>query len=220
MWDQINTLTFDCYGTLIDWQRGVETAFGEVFGDISGVSPKALLDIYMAEEAVVEAQGYRSYREVVVEAFERVAHRLSIDIQASDVHRLSDFVPTWTPFADTNEALKRLKARFRLGILSNIDRELFAGTAKHFEVDFDFIITAEDVKSYKPANGHFDRLLAEHGPQTSIVHVAQSLMHDGIPANELGIAYVWINRYNHDNDLQVTAMAEYPTLIALADEVC
>lgn len=104
--------------------------------------------------------------------------------------------------------------------MSNIDRALFDGTAKHFEVDFDFVITAEDVKSYKPAHGHFDRLVAEHGPIDSMVHVAQSLMHDGVPANELGIVYVWINRYNHNNDRQAKVLAEYPTMMALADDIC
>ncbi len=219
MWDGVNTLTFDCYGTLIDWQLGIETAFREVFGDISHLSPKALLDIYMEEEAVVESQTYRRYREVVVEAFGRVAKRLKVDIPTSRVDQLPELVPMWTPFSDTNEALKRLQAKFRLGILSNIDRELFDSTTEHFDVAFDFVITAEDVRSYKPSHGHFERLLAAHGPKESIVHVAQSLMHDGVPANELGIAYVWINRYNHDNDRQVTMLDQYPTLRALADAI-
>jgi len=94
MWDHLKTLTFDCYGTLIDWRLGVETAFREVFGEVSGTSPNALLDNYMEEEAAVESQTYRSYREVVVEAFQRTARRLNVDIPASNVHRLSEFVPT------------------------------------------------------------------------------------------------------------------------------
>jgi len=180
---------------------------------------KALLDIYMEEEAIVESQTYRSYREVVIEAFARVAKRLQVDIPTDRVDQLPELVPSWTPFSDTNEALKRLKAKFRLGILSNIDRELFDGTTEHFDVAFDFVITAEDVRSYKPAPGHFERLLAEHGPVESIVHIAQSLMHDGVPANKLGIAFVWINRYNHDNDRQVNVQDQYPTLRALADAI-
>ena len=123
----------------------------------------------------------------------------------------------WPLFADTNEALCLLKRRYRLGVLSNIDRDLFDATASHFEIDFDFVVTAEDVRSYKPGNGHFERLLAEHGDRETTLHVAQSLFHDGVPCARFGLAYVWINRYNEPNATAVRPLAEYADLRSLAE---
>ena len=128
-------------------------------------------------------------------------------------------MPDWPPFADTNEALVSLKRRFRLGILSNIDRNLFAETARRFDVAFDFVVTAEDVRSYKPGHAHFERLLSKHAEPGRVVHVAQSLFHDGVPTAELGIAFVWINRYNDANTARVHRLGEYADLKSFAEVV-
>jgi 2-haloacid dehalogenase len=132
---------------------------------------------------------------------------------------LAETLPEWRPFPDTNEALRRLKDRYRLGILSNIDQDLFTETARHFEVDFDVVVTAEDVRSYKPGHLHFLKLIEDYADSDSVLHVAQSLYHDGRPAGDLNIAFVWINRYNEVNTEGVTPLAEYPDLKSLADAV-
>jgi 2-haloacid dehalogenase len=113
-----------------------------------------------------------------------------------------------------------LKERFRLGVLSNIDRDLFAGTCRHFSVNFDFVITAEEVKSYKPAPGHFRTLFDHHASKNQVVHVAQSLYHDGAPAESFGLPFVWINRYGQKNDTAVKPSLEFPELRALAEVAC
>ena len=214
------TITFDCYGTLIDWAGGLEQSFHQIFGDaLVGRKPE-LFEAYVKTEAALEARAYRSYREVLATAVEGVSKHFSIDLPAGRAGLLADTLPQWRPFADTNEALVRLKERFRLGVLSNIDRDLFAGTARHFDVEFDFVVTAEDVRSYKPGHLHFLRLLESHAERDSVLHVAQSLFHDGRPAGALGIAYVWINRYNEANKTTVRPLAEYPDLKSLADAAC
>ena len=129
-------------------------------------------------------------------------------------------LPTWTPFPDTNESLIRLKRKYKLGILSNVDRDLFAETAKHFPIEFDFVVTAQDVQCYKPAHGLFKKMLADHANSETTLHVAQSLFHDGIPARDISLAFVWINRYNQQADAALPMAAEMPNLKALADAAC
>ncbi len=226
------TITFDCYGTLVDWRTGLTRCFGELFGPVAGCwtglkpAPHVLFESYLRAEAEVEATaeplcgGYRSYRQVVSTAVRRVAERFGYDLPPGRADLLAETLPDWPLFADTNDALVRLKQRYRLGVLSNIDRDLFSKTARHFEVAFDFVVTAEDVKSYKPALGHFQRLLMEHGGREDVLHVAQSLFHDGVPTTELGIAYVWINRYREANETAVRPLAEYPGLASFAETAC
>ena len=120
---------------------------------------------------------------------------------------------------DTNAALARLKERYRLGVLSNVDQDLFTETARQFDVGFGFVITAEEVESYKPAQGQFRELLERHASRNRVIHVAQSLFHDGGPASELGIAFVWINRYKQTNETAVRPVATYPDLESLANAV-
>ena len=212
-----DTLTFDCYGTLIDWSVGLNSSIEEIFSRAPMSSRKELFDAYVETEAAVESQRHRSYRQVLTETVRRLAKRFDVDLPAGRAESLAEMLPTWRPFPDTNAALVRLKERFKLGVLSNIDRDLFAATAKQFDVGFEFVVTAEEVGSYKPALGHFHRLLQQHAPAERVVHVAQSLYHDGVPAGELGISYVWINRYGHSNETTAKPLAVYPDLKSLAD---
>ncbi|UCE62206.1 MAG: HAD-IA family hydrolase [Phycisphaerales bacterium] len=213
-------ITFDCYGTLIDWWVGLRKSFQSIFASADTQQIDELVDAYVDTEADIEGQVYRPYRDVVTEAVERLAQRFNLAIPSGKAKLLAQMLPHWTPFPDTNEALKRLKERFQLGVLSNIDRDLFAETTKHFEVTFDFVITAQDVQSYKPAMGHFERLIDQHASPDIVLHVAQSLYHDGVPTGKLGIPYVWINRYDGTNDLSVVPLALYPDLKSLADAAC
>ena len=220
--NRIETITFDCYGTLIDWRAGVESSLRAAFGDAIVDGTPNIFDDYVRIEAhaEVEAGSYRSYREVLAIVAERLAERYELPISPEQAAVMAERLPRWTPFADTNEALRRLKQRYRLGVLSNIDRDLFAGTAPHFDITFDFVITAEDVRSYKPALPHFDCLLELYPARASILHVAQSLYHDGRAANSLDLAYVWINRYNETNDGDCRPLAAFPDLKSLADVAC
>lgn len=247
------TITFDCYGTLIDWRGGLIRSLGEIFGPVATDRADELFRSYVGAEALVEAEGYRPYRDVLSTVVVRLARQFDVDVSPQRAALLAEMLPDWPPFADTNEALTRLKQRYRLGVLSNIDRDLFAGTARHFEVTFDFVVTAEDVGTYKPGHAHFERVMhdnssggtdslrpkADHaidrtskpacqvgptqkGPlhEADVLHVAQSLFHDGVPAGELGIAYVWINRYKEVNETSVRPLAEYPDLISFAEVAC
>ena len=212
-------LTFDCYGTLIDWDAGLFGVFREVFGSEVNRRRRELFEAYVTIEAELESGSFRSYREVVTVALERLAARFEWVLPANRRGAIADTLPNWRPFADTGEALARLKKRFRLGVLSNIDRELFTGTARHFPVAFDFVITAQDVGAYKPSAAHLQRFLRDFGGLGSSIHVAQSLFHDGRPAGELGVAFVWINRYKEANGTTVRPLVEFADLRSFADAV-
>ena len=217
---RITTITFDFYGTLIDWKAGLGQSFRALFGSVVEGRMDELFDTYVRVEAEVESGVYRSYREVLSMVTQRLANQLEVNIPPDQVSMLSTILPNWPAFADTNEALVKLKKRFRLGVLSNIDRDLFAGTARTFDASFDFVVTAQDVESYKPAHGHFQRMLEICGERSSVLHVAQSLYHDGMPAGKLGLAYVWINRYKQTNRTSVRPAAEFPDLRSLTDVIC
>ena len=216
---KVTTLTFDCYGTLIDWDAGLWSSFQALLGDRVEGRRRELFDVYVQAEAQVEAGPYRKYREVLALSSERVAEHFGMRLDAGHREFLAQQLPAWRPFADTNEALMRLKKRFRLGVLSNIDRDLFAGTCKQFEAQFDFVVTAEDVGSYKPADGHFSRLLGGHVRTQEVIHLAQSPFHDGVPARRFGIAFVWINRYNETNQTVALPVGEFADLASFANAV-
>jgi 2-haloalkanoic acid dehalogenase type II len=159
-----------------------------------GLDPRHVLEIYEEVEAQVEAERYRSYREVLTESTRRIARRLGWALPEAKAGFLAESLPRWIPFPDTNPALERLfKAGYRLGILSNVDDDLLAGTRKHFTVPFDLIVTAQQVGSYKPADGHFLTARERIGPARWL-HAAQSHFHDVTPARRHGIASAWINR--------------------------
>ncbi len=192
--DEYDLITFDCYGTLIDWEGGISQAFQrEASRDYHHLDRAAIIEAYLIEEPAVEAAAYRSYREVLTEAAQRVAARLGWPITPERATFLADSLPNWQPFADTNAALERLARKFQLGILSNTDDDLFAATCRHFTVAFEPIITAQHVQSYKPGHAHF--LAARQRCQGKRwLHAAQSYFHDVVPARELGVPVIWVNR--------------------------
>lgn len=189
-------ITFDCYGTLIDWNAGIAGALGaEGRRQRRAADREKILAAYHAAEPRVQATAFRSYREVLTLLEAEVAAGLGWDPPAEPGY-LATSVPRWAPFPETNRALKRLAdAGFRLGILSNIDDDLLAGTRRHFDVDFELLVTAEQVQSYKPRPAHFRRALdTVAGDRGRMLHVAQSYFHDIRPASRLGIDTVWVNR--------------------------
>jgi 2-haloacid dehalogenase/putative hydrolase of the HAD superfamily len=163
-------------------------------------------------EAQVEHEGYRKYRDVLTETASRLARQFAWPSGPSSF--LADSLPDWRTFADTNRALEELVRRgVRLGILSNVDRDLLSATRRHFTVDFDLIVTAEDVRSYKPAHGHF-LAARKHIDQQVWLHAAQSHFHDVMPCVELGIPVVWVNR-GKAAEREPRPTAEVPDLAGL-----
>src|SRR5262249_39821097 len=155
---RFDVVTFDCYGTLIDWEGGIGDWF-ETAAARSGITldRRRALDLYASIEPVVEAESYRPYRDVLAETARRVAEQMSWPLSEQEAKGLAASLPDWSPFPDTNPALRRIAAAgYRFGILSNVDDDLLAGTRRHLEVAFDILITAEQVRSYKPAHGHFE----------------------------------------------------------------
>lgn len=191
--NRCDVITFDCYGTLIDWEGGIVDAF-ERAARADGVTLQRdeLLRCYAMVEPVVEREQYRLYRDVLGETAARVGQMLGWRVSYPGF--LAESLPSWKPFPDTNPALERLRAAgVRLGILSNIDDDLLAATRTHFSVEFEIVITAQQVGSYKPAPGHFTAARKRIG-DARWLHAAQSNFHDIVPANQLGIANAWINR--------------------------
>lgn len=194
--DRYQVLTFDCYGTLIDWESGMLAALQSVLSAHQIQLPEpAILELFAEFEADLEQGEYRPYKDILARIVQRFGERLGFTPTATELTALADSVKHWQPFPDTVEALKTLKQLFKLTIVSNIDNDLFAPTARHLQVAFDWIVTAEQVGSYKPSLNNFktaiDRM--QLSPE-QILHVACSIYHDIVPANSLGIATVWVNR--------------------------
>ncbi|MGH9423603.1 MAG: HAD family hydrolase [Thermoanaerobaculia bacterium] len=214
-------ITFDCYGTLIDWESGISGAFLRAAdGDGVTLTRDAILQAYANLERHVEAEGYRSYREILRETAVRVANALGWQLAADRAGFLADSLPSWQPFADTNPSLERLVAAgCRLGILSNIDDDLLAETRKHFTVDFDVVITAQQVRSYKPGEAHF-LIARDRIGNARWLHAAESNFHDIVPTNALGIDNAWINRLRQQALPGGTPKFEFSDLAGLADAIC
>ncbi|MDX3658069.1 haloacid dehalogenase type II [Streptomyces sp. ID05-26A] len=196
-------LSFDCYGTLIDWETGIAAVLSPWARSAGlSLSDEELLLAYGREEAVVAAETpFRLYPEVLAEAFRRTGEGLGREVSEEWAGRLGASVPDWPAFPDSADALARLAAHYRLIILSNVHRDGFAGSNLRLRGDFAAIVTAQDVGAYKPAENHFralDRELDSLGIERSeLLHVAQSLFHDHVPAKREGLRSAWINR-RHD----------------------
>jgi len=215
---RFDVLTFDCYGTLIDWERGLGDAFASAARGAGIVLDRAaVLAAYHEIEPVIEAERYRSYRDVLALTARRVAERLHWPLSPGDERFVADSLPSWPPFADTNAALRRLAdAGHRLAILSNVDDDLLAGTRRHLAVDFEFVVTAQQVRAYKPAPAHWEAARKRIG-DARWLHVAQSYFHDIVPARRLGIASAWINRTRRKPSGPERPDVEFGTLAEAAD---
>ncbi|NOX58791.1 MAG: haloacid dehalogenase type II [Planctomycetes bacterium] len=208
----LKLITFDCYGTLIDWDEGLQRSLGP-FAEDSRQPLAELVEAYIRTEATLEQGAYRPYREIQRITLAQLAERFRFTVPSPKENALSDGIAKWAPFDDTIASLARLKTRYMLGVLSNIDIDLFAASASKLQIPFDLIITAEDVEAYKPSHAHFLRMLQQTGlKRENILHVAQSLYHDAKPAAELGLPFVWINRYGQDRPHDVPMLAEFQSL--------
>jgi 2-haloacid dehalogenase len=189
-------LTFDCYGTLIDWEAGILAALKVVL-EPRGVHPAddELLEAHARHEPALESGEYLSYREVLGRCLQRLCAEQGVVATLEEQDSFANSVPDWPAFPDAPVALRRLKGRFRLGVLTNCDDDLFAASNERLGVEFDWVVTAQQLRSYKPAIANFEALIERVGlSRDRIVHVAQSLYHDHVPAQRLGLTSVWIDR--------------------------
>lgn len=192
-------LTFDCFGTLIDWRHGIRTT-GELLFPGRGAD---FLYAYIALEAEVEHEGtFRRYRAVLTETTRRVARRMSLDLQPDDATALVSTIPYWPHFPDVGPALGELrKDGWKFALLTNCDRDIIALTQRRLPASFDAVVTAEDVSAYKPDPAHFRLFQSTFGASAeSWIHVAQSYYHDIRPTAELGISRIWVNRQGEPDD--------------------
>ena len=194
---RFQVLSFDCYGTLVDWESGILSALRPLVQS-HGVdsTDDRLLELYGELEREAQAQSpFVNYRSVLGTIARTLSERMGFNLESGQSGLLAESLPTWALFSDTVAALKALQTRFKLAIISNVDRDLFQGTQKALDIDFDWIITSEDVGAYKPSHIVFNRAMVEIGfPANQHLHVAQSLYHDVQPARELGLHTVWVNR--------------------------
>ena len=229
--DQFEALSFDCYGTLIDWESGLLAALEPL---LARAHPRRatndVLEAYAAAEfAAEDAYPSDPYPHILARVWSALAGQFGVEDYPQDRARFAQSVGDWPPFADTVEALGSLKRRYKLIILSNVDRASFARTNRRLEVEFDRIITAEDLGSYKPDPRNFQALVESVEsmgvPRAKLLHVAQSLFHDHVPAKAMGLSTAWIDRRRGMEGGGATRQAceqvrpdfTFPSLAALAD---
>ena len=228
-----DALSFDCYGTLIDWEAGIAAVLSRWAASRRlDTGAEALLAAYSQQEAAAEA-GHpdEPYPAILGRSMRGLGRELGAEVSEQDASALAGSVPDWPAFADSRDALRRLAERYQLIILSNVDRESFAASNRRLGVTFASVLTAQDIGSYKPSPRNFDALAAEARRlgigSGRLLHVAQSLFHDHVPARQAGLPTVWINR-RHDRPgwgatpappARVVPDWEFPSMAALADAV-
>jgi len=226
-----DALSFDCYGTLIDWEAGIAAVLGPWAREHGlDLDDEALLSAYAEHEAHSEVETPAAlYPDILARSFHALADQLGASLSEEDAQRLAASVPDWPAFPDSAAALTALATRYRLIILSNVDRASFAGSNARLGVSFDAIVTAQDVGSYKPSPRNFAALVERAATlgvgSGGLLHVAQCLFHDHLPAKRVGLPTVWINR-RHDRPgwgatpnprSEVNPDWEFPTMSAFAD---
>jgi 2-haloacid dehalogenase len=218
--DRYRTLSFDCYGTLIDWENGILGFLQPLLDSYDvHVIDEWILQFFSQREPEEEAKGGR-YRDVLTRVLESFGTRLAFIPGADVLSAFADSIEYWQPFDDTVPALRRLQRKYQMAVISNIDDDLFELTRRRLGIRFDHVITAQQVGAYKPDRQMFDAALNMlEGP---VLHVAQSRYHDIAPALELGLDAVWINRGGPSaaKDVEVTPSATFENLQALADALC
>ena len=223
---QFKYLSFDCYGTLIDWESGILGYLRPLLhGRGVEATDESILSLYSDFEPRQQQQAYRRYREILAAVVRDFGAHFNCEFTDTEADGLAGSIRDWQPFRDTVPALQRLKTRYKLAVLSNIDDDLFSFTAPKLGVELDTVVTAQQVKSYKPSLRNFETLM-ERLPvaKDQLLHVAESLYHDVAPARQLGIATVWVNRRQGRAAAATKVVAAEPdlevvTVGALADRV-
>jgi 2-haloacid dehalogenase len=194
--NRFEILTFDCYGTLIDWETGILSTLHRILSAHGKkIDDATLLKLYGEFEQRCEEGSYQPYRVVLKSVVRQFGAELGFAPTREEALFLADSLPNWKPWPDTAAALRQLRTRFRLAILSNVDDDLFAATRPQLGVEFDEVITAQQAQAYKPSLKLFELALSRiKAPAHRVLHVGQSIYHDVIPAETLGLATVWVNR--------------------------
>jgi 2-haloacid dehalogenase len=215
---EINWVTADCYGTLIDWERGILDAFQkEADRDGFTIDRDVLIPRFIDIQRDIQRGSYELYAEVLRRTAVRVASELGWDLEPSRSNFLPNSVPAWGPFRETNAQLERFAKKYELGILSNIDDKLLGATRRHFRADFDLVVTAQQVRSYKPDPAHFKECARRIGGKKGWVHVAASYYHDVEPCIKEKVPVIWVNRNREELDAgQKKPTAEVRTLLDAA----
>jgi 2-haloacid dehalogenase len=216
-WASIDVLSFDCYGTLIDWETGILESLRRLLRG-AAAPDNALLESYARHEARLEAGPWRPYRQVLTESLVATLAESGVGVPAAARTALGSSVADWPAFPDSVAALARLRTRFGLAVITNCDNDLFDISDARLGRPFAWRITAEQVGSYKPARRNFDFALGRIGlPPDRIVHVAQSLYHDHAPAQALGLHTVWVNRRHGQPGFGATPYAAARPDVTLPD---
>jgi 2-haloacid dehalogenase len=217
--DRYAVLTFDCYGTLIDWETGILGALRPIArAHRNGSDDATLLETYAAAEADAEAGPYRPYADILREALVTVGDRLDFSPTGKEADAFAASIVTWPAFPDSADALARLRKRFKLAAVTNCDDRLFAASDRLLGNPFQWVITAQQVKAYKPSPRIFEVALRTIGePPDRVLHVAQSLYHDHVPARRRGLSTVWVNRRHAQPGAGATPIAEAHPDLEVAD---
>lgn len=216
-------MSFDCYGTLIDWEGGIVSGMRPILENHGvDLTDEEILALHAHTESelqsVSEKGAYVKYREVLGDTVRRFGEEYGFEPEPSEVGALADSLRRWKPFPDTVEALRALKSRYELAIITNADDGLFALSACHLEVEFDWIVTAEQAQTYKPSLNNFELALRRIGVERGkLLHVAQSLFHDHVPAKKMGLNTVWVNRRKGKERSGATPPAEAEADLEVSD---
>jgi 2-haloacid dehalogenase len=192
---QVRFVTFDCYGTLIDWENGAYEAYSaEAARDGFTIDRDAMMPLFLDIQRQIERGSYELYAEVLRRTAVRSASELGWDMEPSRSGFLPGSIPRWPPFRETNAQLERFAKKFEIGVLSNIDDKLLGATRRHFRVDFDLVVTAQQVRSYKPDPAHFRECARRIGGKRGWVHIASGYETDVEPCLKMRVPVVWVNR--------------------------
>ena len=210
----VSFVTFDVYGTLIDWETGIYEAFAaEAERDDFEIDRAVLMPLFHEISREIEGGSYELYAEVLRRTAIEIAKRTGWPLEPSRSGFLPDSVQRWTPFRETNAQLAKLAKKYRLGLLSNIDDKLLGQTRRHITSDFDLVVTAQQVRSYKPEPAHFTECARRIGGKRGWVHVAASYYHDVAPCLKQRVPVIWVNRNKETLDSnQKKPTAEVPNL--------
>jgi 2-haloacid dehalogenase len=218
-WAAVEVLSFDCYGTLIDWEAGILASLRSILGSAPAAGPDdALLEAYARHEARLEAEPWQPYRQILGEALTSTIAERGARVPAGARAALGGSVADWPAFPDAVEALAQLRKRFGLAVITNCDTDLFDFSDEKLGRPFTWRITAQLVGSYKPARRNFEFALQHIGlPPERIVHVAQSLYHDHVPAQAMGLRTVWVNRRHDRAGFGATPPASVKPTVTVTD---
>jgi 2-haloacid dehalogenase len=224
---EIRVISFDCYGTLVNWEAGILSAIRVVLAAHGAhPDPGSILEDYAEFEAAAEEGEYTEYTSVLRAVVQDFGVKYSFIPTPEELEALGRSLPQWKPFDDTVDALQRLKRRYRLAVLSNVDEGLFSQTVRQLQVELDVVITASQVRSYKPSPENFRTLLSRvDSPPGTILHAAQSLYHDIVPARQFGMVTAWVNRqsararYGATRAVEAQPDIEVPDLSSLASRL-